>query len=324
MDRLIEDTAERIFADHVDKTLLDRAEASAGGAFPQALWDTIMETGLHLVGRPDSGTTMDDLFGLLKVAGRHAVPLPLAEVLLANAVLADHPVSDGFTTIAVDGVAPWARAAERVVDPSGDLYLEFTVEPAENIAGEPRDRVVPRRTTPVPLPDDLYELLALSRTALMAGALDRVLAMTIGYATERQQFGRPISKFQAVQHNLAVLAGEVAAAGRACDGAIESLGAAGFVNQVAAAKARVGEAAGVVAEIAHQVHGAFGFTYEHSLHHFTRRLWAWRDECGRESEWHERLGRYVAQRRRRQRLGFHHPWPLTSRVRHPHPSQRWR
>ena len=296
MDRLIEDTAERIFADHVDKTLLDRAEASAGCTFPQALWDTIMETGLHLVGRPDSGTTMDDLFGLLKVAGRHAVPLPLAEVLLANAVLADHPVLDGFTTIAVDGVAPWARAAERVVAPSGDLYLEFTVEPAENIAGEPRDRVVPRRTTPVPLPDDLYELLALSRTALMAGALDRVLAMTIGYATERQQFGRPISKFQAVQHNLAVLAGEVAAAGRACDGAIESLGAAGFVNQVAAAKARVGEAAGVVAEIAHQVHGAFGFTYEHSLHHFTRRLWAWRDECGRESEWHERLGRCVANR----------------------------
>ena len=69
---------------------------------------------------------------------------------------------------------------------------------------------------------------------------------------------------------------------------------AGFVNQVAAAKARVGEAAGVVAEIAHQIHGAFGFTYEHSLHHFTRRLWAWRDECGRESEWHERLGRSVA------------------------------
>ena len=67
-----------------------------------------------------------------------------------------------------------------------------------------------------------------------------------------------------------------------------------FAVTVAAAKARVGEAAGVAAEIAHQVHGAMGFTHEHSLHHFTRRLWAWRDEYGRETHWQEQLGRRVA------------------------------
>ena len=287
MDRLIAETAERIFADHVDKALLDAAE---GGDFPDDLWRVLRDAGLHLAGRPDSGSDLADLFGLLKVAGRHAVPLPLAEVLLANAVLPDEPGEAGFTTIAFDGMAPWARAASGVLDLDGNLHIAFDVEPGANIAGEPRDRVRSREHRSVAVPETLYEYLALSRAALIAGALERTMAMAIDYATERQQFGRPIAKFQAIQHNLAVLAGEVAAAVRACDGAIESLGRPDACNQIAAAKARVGEAAGTVAEIAHQVHGAFGFTHEHSLHHFTRRLLAWRDEYGAEREWQERLG----------------------------------
>ena len=66
------------------------------------------------------------------------------------------------------------------------------------------------------------------------------------------------------------------------------------VRAVAAAKVRVGEAAGAGAAVAHQVHGAMGFTFEHRLHQFTRRLWSWRDEYGQESEWAIRLGRLVA------------------------------
>ena len=303
MESLIAQTAERIFADHVDKALLDRAEAPAG-VFPDALWHTVQESGLHLVGRPDSGSELGDLFGLLKVAGRHAVPLPLAEVLVANAVLPDVPAGSGFTTIADDGVAPWARAASRILDLDGNLRVSFTVEPDANIAGEPRDRVQAGETATVAVPSELHLYMALSRTALMAGALERTMEMAVDYATERSQFGRPIAKFQAIQHNLAVLAGEVAAAVRACDGAIESLGSDGADNQIAAAKARVGEAAGIVAEIAHQVHGAFGFTHEHSLHHFTRRLLAWRDEYGREREWQERLGRRAAARGADQLMDF--------------------
>ena len=304
MESLIAQTAERIFADHVDKALLDRAEAPAGGVFPDALWRTVQDSGLHLVGRPDSGSELGDLFGLLKVAGRHAVPLPLAEVLVANAVLPEVPYGSGFTTIADDGVAPWARAASRVLDLDGNLHVSFTVEPDANIAGEPRDLVHAERTASVAVPSELYLYMALSRTSLMAGALERTMEMAVDYATQRSQFGRPIAKFQAIQHNLAVLAGEGAAAVRACDGAIESLGSAGADNQIAAAKARVGEAAGIVAEIAHQVHGAFGFTHEHSLHHFTRRLLAWRDEYGREREWQERLGCRAAARGADQLMDF--------------------
>ena len=290
MDRLIEEAAERIFADHVHKELLDRADAAMGGEFPTVLWHVIQEAGLHLVGSPASGTSAADIFALVKVAGRHAAPLPLAEILIANAVTD----SEGLTTIAVDGVAPWARAADRVLAIDGTLCREFEVVPGSNLAGEPRDRVVVADGQRIDVPPDLLQRLALARAAAMAGALEHVLALSIDYATTRQQFGRPIGKFQAIQHSLAVLAGEVAAADCACAAAAAAIGRPGFGDQAAAAKARVGEAAGFAAQIAHQVHGAMGFTHEHSLHHFTRRLWSWRDEYGSESHWQERLGQRIA------------------------------
>ena len=136
--------------------------------------------------------------------------------------------------------------------------------------------------------------LALLRAVQMSGCLARTLELSLEYAQERVQFGRPISKFQAIQHQLAVMAGEVAAATRAADGALERLGDSRFQVQLAVAKARVGEAAGIAAEIAHQVHGAMGFTHEHRLHHHTRRLWAWRDEFGNEAHWQRQLGQHVA------------------------------
>ena len=138
----------------------------------------------------------------------------------------------------------------------------------------------------------------------MSGALETVLALTIDYVQTRKQFGKPISGFQAVQHQLAVLAGEVAAAQRATDAALDAVGTPAVAFEVAAAKARVGEAAGVAAAIAHQMHGAMGFTHEHHLHQFTRRLWAWRDECGNETFWQRRLGRQFAAR------GADRAWPL--------------
>lgn len=296
MDPLLADTAERIFRDRCDKPLLDAAET---GAFPEALWGVFTESGLHQVGTAASGTNLADLFGLLQVAGRHAAPLPLAETLLANRLLANGSSGDddaGLATIATDGIAPWGRRAEVVVQmETGAVLTAFECEPSTNLAGEPRDRIVggTERDMLVSVAD-LPELLALSRVALMSGALSRLLDMAIDYATERRQFGRPLSKFQAIQHNLAVLAGETAAAQRAADGAIDALGSEPFADQVAAAKSRVGEAAGVAAEIAHQVHGAMGFTHEHTLHHFTRRLWAWRDEHGSESVWQARLGARIA------------------------------
>ena len=124
--------------------------------------------------------------------------------------------------------------------------------------------------------------------------MERILDLTLSYANEREQFGRPIAKFQAIQHNLAILAGEVAAAVRAGDAGIAALSTSRQRLEIASSKARVNEAAGVVAEIAHQVHGAMGFTHEHQLHHFTRRVWAWREEFGNEIYWRQELGQHIA------------------------------
>jgi acyl-CoA dehydrogenase len=137
---------------------------------------------------------------------------------------------------------------------------------------------------------------ALARSAQMAGALESILAQAVRYATERKQFGRAIGAFQAIQHQLAVLAGHTAAAGMAAAQACRVAERGDPLLAVAAAKVRVGEAAGFGAGIAHQVHGAIGFTYEHSLHFSTRRLWSWRAEFGGESHWAAVLGRHVAAR----------------------------
>lgn len=138
-----------------------------------------------------------------------------------------------------------------------------------------------------------------ARAMQMAGALEAILDITVAYANERVAFGRPIGKFQAVQQSLARLAGEVAAALAAAGSAADTLATAEAFDdavflEVASAKIRVGEAAGEGAAIAHQVLGAIGFTREHILHRYTRRLWAWRDDFGSESAWAVKLGQLAA------------------------------
>ena len=140
---------------------------------------------------------------------------------------------------------------------------------------------------------------AVARSAQMAGALENVLEISVAYANERVAFERAIAKFQAVQHNLARLAGEVAVAMAAAGSAADALAHAitfddAVFLEAASAKIRVGEAAGEGSGIAHQVLGAIGFTREHVLHQFTRRLWAWRDDFGNESFWALELGRLIA------------------------------
>jgi len=196
-----------------------------------------------------------------------------------------------------------------IIDPKNSSLTEGT-----NIAGEPRDDITLNNVTltdedvhAVSKPFDetsLEQLGALSRVVMMAGALDRVLDLSVQHAKDREQFGRPISKFQAMQQTLAVLAGEAAAAGAASDAAVEALEMGSGAFQIAAAKVRAGEAASEAATIAHQVHGAMGFTYEHPLHQLTRRLWAWRDEFGTDGDWAIKLGALAL------REGGDGLWPL--------------
>jgi acyl-CoA dehydrogenase len=188
------------------------------------------------------------------------------------------------------------------------------IENRVNLAGEPRDDVAFENVEPVAaaqappgfVEESLLCMGAAVRAAQMSGALQAILERSVAYANERVAFERPIGKFQAIQHSLARLAGEsaaaLAAAGSAADAidrAQRSVDGAQRIDEavfleIAAAKIRVGEAAGAGAAIAHQVHGAIGFSREHPLHRFTQRLWGWRDDFGGESAWAVHLGNLVA------------------------------
>lgn len=128
------------------------------------------------------------------------------------------------------------------------------------------------------------------RDAAMASAATPVLDQSVLYANDRTQFGRPIGKFQAVQTLLAEVGTETAAGTMAVAAACANAGRPGDWFDIAVAKVRAGQMATRVTRHAHQVHGAIGLTQEHSLHHGTRRLWAWRSEYGRAADWALLLG----------------------------------
>lgn len=224
---------------------------------------------------------------------------------------------------------PWARNADAIVlaADADDGARTVVVRNAKaivegwNYAREPRDTIRLDRYAlideGVGAPNrgvgraELFFRGALFRTQQMAGAMERVLELTVGYAKERVQFGRVIGKFQAVQQQIASLASQVAAGSAGAQAAAEA-NAAGLARfEIAAAKARIGEAVTVVAGVAHQVHAAMGFTHEHTLHRSTRRLWAWRDEFGTESEWQAWVGAVAA------RLGGEGLWPYVVAARKP-------
>ena len=135
--------------------------------------------------------------------------------------------------------------------------------------------------------------MAFARSCQIAGALDAALALSVGYVNERQQFGRPLGKFQAVQQNLASFACEAAAANCAAMGAAQALDRGEAHFEIAAAKLRANRAVETGTTVAHQVHGAIGFTQDYRLHPLTRRLWQWRSEFGNDAYWSRELGSKV-------------------------------
>jgi alkylation response protein AidB-like acyl-CoA dehydrogenase len=275
--------------------------------------------------RGGAGGDWFDACAVAEVAGEFNVPLPLPEAVLAGWLLdragappAQGPLGFALTSanlasaaaaghLTVDERAiPWGAAAAGLVlvgpgeaDEAWLLLLprsSYAARPGRAHAGDARDhvscenlalgqagivchRLAGLRTA------DVQARAALLRAAQIVGACRRVLDLTLGYTSERVQFGRPIGQFQSVQHQLAQLAEEASAARVAVRAAAQTPDGPWAIPALAAAKIRAGEAAGLGARIAHQLHGAIGMTAEHPLHQSTRRLLAWRDEHGAEAWW---------------------------------------
>jgi acyl-CoA dehydrogenase len=243
------------------------------------------------------------------------LPIPSGPLTAAPMHPADRleivPEGGGWRLRGVAARVPWASQATAIVvlarHGAGHVVASIPpsacrIEAGANLAGEPRDRVTFADVrlsgdAVAPVEVDADQLLvrgALARSIQMVGALDRILGLTVEYVQTRTQFGRSLGRFQAVQHDLARLAGEVVASAAAVEGAVAAAGRADCTAEVAAARVRAGEAAALGARVAHQLHGAIGFTHEHQLHRYTTRLWSWRDELGAEREWAVRLGRFSA------------------------------
>ena len=279
------------------------------------------------------GGNWEDAQVVAQAAGQHAVGLPVCEAMLAHAMAAQAGLSiptgsAGVATMAAGTLerhgslawrytgtlhgVPWGRHLDHLVaiaEHGGRAHLMLMPRAAasalregRNPAGEPRDKLyfdaatVAAAPCEAALPRQLVYHCALLRVGQIAGALDAVLARTVQYARDRVQFGKPIGNFQAVQQQLAVFGAEVAAVGCAARAAFRSatLGDAAF--EIAAAKLRANLAIDAGAAIAHQVHGAIGFTHEYDLRHFTQRLWGWRSEFGNDRHWSETLGQAVIAR----------------------------
>jgi acyl-CoA dehydrogenase len=346
---IVAEAAERILADLADPQSINQANNGAWkeplwGALSEAglplAW--VPE---HLGG---SGASLADGFAVLGVAGRFALAVPLAETLAAGWLLAraglEAPATpmtvaparphDRITLDAGGGLSgratgvPFARDAQHIAvlayrgnEPMIALAetKDCRLADGRNLAGDAAnvvifDGVKPLRSAPAPAHFEQKSTLLMGaaiRSVETAGALETVLSLSVAYANERVAFERPIGKFQAVQQNLARLAGEVAAALAVSGSAADTLAQAGTDDEAvfleaASAKIRTAEAAAEGSAIAHQVFGAIGFTKEHVLHRFTLRLLSWRDDFGNESYWAAELGRHVARR------GADDFWPLVA------------
>ena len=348
-ESIVAETAARIFADLADPQTVNRAKDEAWKApLWRAIEESGLALAWVPDELGGSGASVADGFAVLSAAGRCALAAPLAETLLAGWLLARAQISSptGAMTVApvrphdrialaVDGTlsgsaraVPFASAASHIAvlaeSSKGDAIAlvavkDCRVTSGRGLGGDASDTVVfdnvkPLRVAPAPAGLDRDALMLMGsvvRAVETAGALEAILAMAVAYANERVAFERKIGKFQAVQQNLARLAGEVAAAlavsGSAADAMsqMEALDDAIFL-EAASAKIRCAEAAQEGAAIAHQVFGAIGFTKEHVLHRFTLRMLGWRDDFGNESHWAAELGRRVAAR------GADEFWPLVA------------
>jgi len=340
-DSLLTDTADEIMTSVCTDEALRAAERDG---FAPAAWSAVAGAGLPWISVPEEvggeGGTLADALAVLRVAGRRALPLPLAETgvlagwLLAASSLrvarvpatvasgADLAWRDGTVRGAAHRVA-WGRSVPHIVTlvPAGvaapadghGLVAVFDaaalrIERRVNVAGEPRDTVFfdgapPLASAPAGV-DVTAETLrlrgALTRVVLMAGAIRRILDITVRYTAERHQFGRPIARFPAVQQHVVhiaqqaamlEMAADLASAAAAADPGLSGQAAA---FQVASAKTIAHDAAMIAASAAHQAHGAMGMTQEYPLHTLTRRLWAWTREYGTGAQAADEVGTLVA------------------------------
>lgn len=322
----------RDLVDDIGSQSFERRQGGRGrpDEFDDALWANLEETGLaRLTSAPDLGAGPVELAVVLSGIARHAGSVPVAETDLLAAWLAgraelDVPAS-GPLTVAIAHAAvandrlvgtahdvPWTRAAAAndglllAVRTDDGLHVvdmpDLNITDRQNLAGEPRDSITFDVAAEqfvrldAAVGDELVRRGAWARCVQTIGTLDAAAQLSVAYTQERTQFGRSLSKFQAVQHSLSQLAGEIERARAAVTLAVAAAADHGFGSAqadyaITVAKVVVGRVSDPVTTIAHQLHGAIGVTIEHQLWLSTMRALSWIEEFGSTGHYARRLGR---------------------------------
>lgn len=325
MKDMIVEVVERIFKDKVEKETVDLLEKQM---WAEDVWNLLLENEIDKVAVKEefggAGGDYDDLFNLYRLIGNYAVPIPFIEHTLANIFLEYvnvQPISELATVhIATKALkikdgkvsgslqhVPWARNAAKLLTiavEAGQHNLvvldlkDAKIQKQTNLAAEPRDSVIftdsmilASQGITLEQLEFLRKLQTAATVSKMTGAIDRAFDLSVQFSKEREQFGRPIHRFQLVQQHLATLAGEQALSGAALDNIIALLLKEEENDEIAFARLKLDDASRIVATSAHQVHAAIGVTHEHRLHHYTRRLWAWRDEDFHAKFWKKEMAK---------------------------------
>lgn len=319
-DDLLADSIEQLLSGRCDLQRVRQVEADESGAAGASMWQELAESGfadaLVAEAQGGSGLGLAEAGAIALACGRHALPVPLALTMVARAALAEagQAIPGGSITIATStsdpaggafacAAVPFGMSADHVLvsAPSGGWLLACGAAQRVRAGGRASLSAdlrwtdllaeAPRLPRGEPAAVDWRAVGAAITAAQIAGAAGRVSQMTIAYANDRIQFGKPIGKIQAIQQQLSVMAEQGIAARTAAMLGLVGRGWRVDPLRAAVAKVRAGEAAATVAAIAHAVHGAIGVTEEFDLQMFTRRLHEWRMQYGGESYWSRRLGR---------------------------------
>jgi alkylation response protein AidB-like acyl-CoA dehydrogenase len=186
-------------------------------------------------------------------------PVPYAPSAALVVVVAESPEGPALFSVDLDAVG--RPGAEPAMDRTRELgWLTFDATPARRLGGV--DAVVA-----------LTDRGAAFSSAEMLGGASRVLDLSVEYAKDRVQFGRPIGSFQAIKHRCADMLVDVEGMRSTTYWAAWCIGAEDPEASVAASTAKIwcGDASKRVMASALQVHGGIGFTWEHDLHLFLKR-----------------------------------------------------
>jgi len=279
-----------------ERAVVEAAAQVAGDNNP---WMALVDGGWVDLLLEDPGPGLGYLGLVAEGLGAAGVSVPLVGSAVVFPTL--FATSAGGRRVAVadgqvgDGLAEDGRSAECLVLLDGGVataHEEFLISPVGALDGDGLARVeddgpAEARCDDAVLVEEARRRAAAVAAAEMAGALRRVAEMTAGYVSERQQFGRPIAAFQVVAHGAARLAtlaeGATWIARTACRSPEP--------ETTHAAKGWISRASAEAAALAHQLHGAIGFTEEYGLQRLTKRLRTLRFAWGDDATHHLALGR---------------------------------